>query len=162
MWLTSSEHRQAGYTVIELIVVMVMLGILAVSAMPYLRSATDARDDAWRDQVVVGLWHARATAVSHRRVVCVTFASTGMSLTMARSNPATACELPVPSPDGRGNFAQSANGAGVTTLNPAGVLYFQPGGRVTTALTGGATAQWTVSLPGVASVRIEGETGHVE
>ncbi|MDI1347965.1 type II secretion system protein [Aquabacterium sp.] len=162
MCQTSSERHQAGYTVIELIVVMVLLSILSVSAMPYLGSATGMRDDAWRDQVVVALWHARSTAVTHRRVVCVSFTATTVSLAMARNNPATACDLPVPSPDGRGTFAQAANSAAATSVSPTGVLYFQPGGRVTTALGGGATAQWTVSLQGVAPVRIEGATGHVE
>lgn len=163
MWQTSSErHRAAGYTVIELIVVMVLLGILSVSAMPYLGTATGMRDDAWRDQVVTALWHARSTAVTHRRVVCVSFSATGVSLTMARSNPASACELSVPAPDGGSTFARSANSAAATSVSPAGILYFQPGGRVTTALGGGTAAQWTISLQGVAPVRIEGATGHVE
>lgn len=163
MWQTSSERRRAaGYTVIELIVVMVLLGILSVSAMPYLGSATGARDDAWRDQVVTALWHARSTAVTHRRVVCVSFSANAVALTMARSNPASACELAVPSPDGRSNFAQSANSEAATSVSPAGVLYFQPGGRVTTALGGGTAAQWTIFLQGAAPVRIEGVTGHVE
>ena len=67
--------RTQGFTIIELVVVLVLLGIVAVAVMPKLDVITSMRGSAWRDQVVAALHHAQSQAASHRRLVCMEIAT---------------------------------------------------------------------------------------
>jgi hypothetical protein len=50
----------------------------------------------------------------------------------------------------------------LTTVSPAGVLFFQPDGRVTSDGAGTTASNRTISLTGASSIVVRGETGHVE
>jgi MSHA pilin protein MshC len=45
---------------------------------------------------------------------------------------------------------------------PAGVLFFQPDGRVTVDGAGATAVDWTITPTAAAVISIFGETGHVE
>lgn len=72
-------RRHSGYTIIELVTIIVILGILAVVALPRIGNNT-YRSHEFRDRAVSALRYAQKTAVSHRRIVCVTFAANSVSL----------------------------------------------------------------------------------
>lgn len=150
-----------GFTLIELMAVMVMVGVLAVVALPRLQGATAFRDLAWRDQVVSALRHAQATAYSHRRLVCATLSGNTLSLHIASAHPATTCTTPLPGPDGTAIAASADAGAAPAVLSPSGVLYFQPSGRVTSDGAGNTASSRTVTISDLDPVVIVGETGHV-
>jgi MSHA pilin protein MshC len=154
-----------GFTMVELIVVMVIVSILAVTAVPALTGSVGMRDLAWHDAALGALRHARATALAHRRVVCLTFSGNTVSLTMASANPAVSCDATPATVDGGGVFASSANSAATTTVKQAGVayagaLYFQPDGRVTTNLAGTSAGQWTITMTAAEVVVVDGVTGY--
>jgi MSHA pilin protein MshC len=165
MCATSSDRmRQAGFTMIELIIVLVLLGIVSVFVAPKLVAAISLQDDAWRDELQGALRFAQKSAVARRRLTCVAITNTTVKITTATSNPATACTVAMTGPDGNATYATAPSGSAITTVSPAGdgFIYFQPDGRVTTDGAGSSAVDRTISLTGVASLVVLGETGHVE
>jgi len=65
--------RQGGFTVIELIMVIVILGVLAVFAAPRLFNNTDFYARGFHDETLSILRYAQKAAVAQRRTVCVSF-----------------------------------------------------------------------------------------
>lgn len=145
---------------VELIAVMLLVGVLAVVALPRMDGALALRSAGWRDQVQAGLLQARALAQGHRRLVCVTLATGEIRLSQASANPATGCNTTLTGPDGDVRWAFDTNAIALT-LSPAGTLYFQPDGRITSDGAGAGTVNASVTLAGEAALQITGETGHV-
>lgn len=162
MCAISTEGRRArGFTAVELITVLVLVGVLAVVAIPRMDSALSLRGPAWRDQVQAALMHAHSQAQGHRRLVCLTLATGEVRLTMASTNPASACTTPLNGPDGDARWAVDGSGL-VLSQNPAGTLYFQPDGRITRDGAGSSAINVTVGVAGESSLQLTGETGHVQ
>ena len=85
---TLSQRRERGFTLIELIMVIVILGVLAVFATPMLRT-DDFKARGFHDETLALLRYAQKTAVAQRRTVCVNLNSTGVTMTIFAANPAT-------------------------------------------------------------------------
>ena len=81
--------RERGFTLIELIMVMVMLGVLAVFAAPRIFNSDDFYARGFHDETLGLLRYAQKTAVAQRRTVCVNLNPTGVTLHIFASNPAT-------------------------------------------------------------------------
>jgi prepilin-type N-terminal cleavage/methylation domain-containing protein len=151
--------RQAGFTLMELVAVLVLVGVLAVTVAPRMDGALSLRTTAWRDQVLAALRQAGALAQGHRRLVCVNVASGAVTLTLSSANPATSCTAAVPGPDGNAAWARDAN-APATAVSPAGTLYFQPNGRVTADGAGTSVVDRSISITGETAISLTAETGH--
>lgn len=156
----ASSRRSRGFTTVELVAVIVLMGVLAVVALPRIEGALAQRGDHWRDQVLATLRHAQATAQSHRRLVCATVATGAVTLSIATANPATACASALPGPDGAAAYASDSRGF-ATSVSPAGPLYFQPNGRVTTDGAGGTATDRGIAIDGQEAISIVAETGLV-
>jgi prepilin-type N-terminal cleavage/methylation domain-containing protein len=159
--IDASPRQDAGFTLPELVMVLMLVAVLAAVALPKLDGALSMRSTAWRDQVLAALRHARSVAQSHRRLVCATVATGSVTLQIAAAHPANACTSTLPGPDGAAAFAVDAS-AIATTLAPGGNLYFQPSGRVTSDGAGSAAANRTITIAGETDIVVIGETGHVE
>lgn len=160
----SSSRRQAasrGFTLPELVAVLLMIGILSATALPRLEGVLSFRDDGWRDQLVAALHYAHKSAISHRRLVCASVAGAGVTLSIASANPASACSTLLPGLDGQALAADSKGGA-VASVSPGGTIYFQPSGRVTSDGAGATASTRTITIAGQAPIVLVGETGHVE
>ena len=83
---TVRQMRERGFTLIELIMVIVILGVLAVFATPMLRT-DDFKARGFHDETLALLRYAQKTAIAQRRTVCVKFNDTGVTLTMFATNP---------------------------------------------------------------------------
>lgn len=155
-----SRSGRRGFTTIELVAVIVLMGVLAVVALPRIEGALAQRGDHWRDQVLAALRQAQATAQSHRRLVCATVATDTVALAIATANPATACNSALPGPGAGGDWASDNRGI-ATSVAPAGTLYFQPDGRVTTDGAGHDTTDRSIAIDGQDPINVVAETGLV-
>lgn len=164
--MSPSSHScpapQAGFTLIELIMVMVLMGILATVALP--RFNFSGFDEVgFRDKTRATLEFARKSAVAQRRIACVTLAGNNLTLTIDNITPETAgagaCPRPLPLPTSDAACGGAANAIcapnGVALAGPA-ALSFDALGRPSAAavytITGG-----TVAYP----ITVEAETGYV-
>ena len=155
-----SPRPARGFTMVELIAVLLLVGVLAVVALPRLDGTLGLRGSAWRDQVLAATLQARSLATGHRRLVCLTVATGAVQMALASANPATSCDTPLPGPDGDARWAVDGQSLAVT-VTPAGTLYLQPDGRITSDGAGLAAVKATIAIAGEAALQITGETGHV-
>ncbi len=152
-----SSHSPArgqarGFTLMEMIVVIVISGVLAAVVLPKFDVATSAGGRAYADSVKAGLRYARSVAVGHRRLVCVDFdANSRMVIEIATVNPATVCDAVI---DGQSVFASPP--AGITAAwSTAGKVYFQPNGRLTSDGAGTLGINKQVNITGETAINVE-------
>ena len=156
-------HCLSGFSMVELITVMIVIGIMAAVAVPRMNlSEFDAT--GYRDKVRATLEFARKSAVAQRRIVCVTRAANGLTLTIDNVTPETpgagACprQLTLPATDaacGGPTHAICAPNANVTLVGPV-ALTFDALGRPS------AAAIYTVTDTMMTlTINVEAETGYV-
>jgi len=75
-------NRMLGFTMVELITIIVIMGILAAMAAPrfFERSTFDSR--GFYDQAISTLRYAQKTAIAQHRFVCVAFTANSVTLTI--------------------------------------------------------------------------------
>ncbi len=88
-------RRQQGFTLIELIMVLVMLGVLAVFAAPRVFNRGDFEARGFHDQTLSTLRYAQKTAIAQRRVVCVAFTANTVTLARASLEASSNCDTPL-------------------------------------------------------------------
>jgi MSHA pilin protein MshC len=101
-----SPSKERGFTLIELIVVMVVVGIMAVVAVPKFAERSDFDNRGFQDETRALLRYAQKSAVAQRRNVCVALNAAGVTLTIDTDTPADGvCNsaLATPSPPRPGN-----------------------------------------------------------
>ena len=143
-----------GFTLIELIMVIVLAGVLSVFIAPKLFNSDDFNARGFHDQTLAFLRYAQKTAIAQRRPVCVVFSLNGLALTMdADANTATGsngCETSLTAPSGG---TLTARGAAQYAVTPSVTVFGalgQPG------------ASQTIQVAGVAKqIVVEAVTGYV-
>lgn len=147
------RRAACGFTVIELVVVLVILGVLAISVLPrfFDRQMFEAR--GFHDATLGLLRYAQKAAIAQRRTVCVSFATSRASLGIASTAGASACDLDLAGPTGNlPESVQAASGTGYSTL-PSN-FSFDSWGR--------ASSSQTIQVAGVnEAIVVEAATGLV-
>lgn len=152
------NSTQAGFSLIELVVVIVLLGIIAAVVMPRWRGGSGFEERALRDQMIAALRYAQKSAVAARRTVCVDFTAvpSKVDFSISSAYPAANCSVgsSLVGPDGA-NLSVSASGS-VTFTSSASSFTFDAAGRPSVAVS------ITVSgLPAALAINVESETGYV-
>lgn len=146
-------RQSAGFTLTELVMVIVVLGILAAVAIPRMTGSSDYRGLEFHDRTVAALRYAQKTATSHRRHVCVAFTATTLTLTIASGQgDAANCDNTLVLPGAANNVLTSPDANIAFTSGHAATLDFYPDGR-----SGGRT----LSVTGQNSI-VVATTGYVQ
>jgi MSHA pilin protein MshC len=144
--------RIRGFTLVELVMVMLITGVLAAVAIPAMFSRLTFDTRGFADQVRAALQYAQKVAVAQRRNVCATVATSSIALTQGTAAGA-ACTAPVLNISTGSSFVLNA---------PSGVSF---GGAVTITFDalGQAASAATVTVTGDQSIPIyvEAVTGYV-
>lgn len=141
---------QRGYTLVELIMVMVIVGIMATVVAPRFFDNNVFQSRGFADQVQASLRYAQKEAIAQHRLVCVALAATSVTLTIASTSADVTCTPPLPFPAG-GNFINAPSGV---TLSPAVTITFDALGRT--------PVQPPITVSGATNnIVVEAETGYV-
>jgi MSHA pilin protein MshC len=148
----------AGFTLIELVMTIVIVGILAAVAAPRFYNNNVFQSRGFADQVQASLRYAQKEAIAQHRNVCVTFtlpAPSTITLRIASlSGAAKPCDSPLTSPTG-GSYVITAP-AGIAFAALPTAFNFDALGRPN------PSALPPISITGATnSITIEAETGYV-
>ncbi|MDR1662703.1 MAG: prepilin-type N-terminal cleavage/methylation domain-containing protein [Azoarcus sp.] len=149
----------AGFTLLELTVVILLLGILLAAAVPKMMDTSTFEQMVFRDELAASLRHAQKTAVSHRRLVCINVEMRRASTFISPSRETGDCTTPLPGPDGRPSILAASSATGVT---PTGMIYFQPNGDITQNADGANPWNTALTVTGAPPIQIAGATGYVQ
>lgn len=150
-----SLSLQRGFTLTELIVTMIILGILAAYAAPRFSGRHGFESRGFADQMLTVLQDARRTAIAQHRWVCVEANGGNVVVTRTAAATDTACSLPLPNPNANGNFILPVPNSVAAYATPLTVS-FDPLGRRS------GTAVFPINgVEGNFSLTIEAETGYV-
>ncbi|MFO1321244.1 MAG: type II secretion system protein [Burkholderiales bacterium] len=139
-----------GFTLAELVVVILILGILAVVAVPRLATTSDFEVQGVYDQALSTVRYAQKVAIASRSTVRVAFAANAVSVCFDGGG---ACGSAVTDPVRNG----SLRAAGSSTVTLTGTTFTYDGlgrpspGPVTVSVSGGGLTR---------TFTVEAETGH--
>ena len=148
LWQPSQSVQQRGFTLIELIMVIVLLGVLAVFAAPRIFNSDDFNARGFHDETLSLLRYAQKTAIAQRRTVCVALNPTGVALTIDSDSPA----------DGTCNAAPALPNAprgGSGLAGSVASFQFTPLGSTN------QTANVTITIAGSTPIEVAAGTGYV-
>ena len=149
-------HRPSGFTLIELVTIMLIIGIMAVVVLPRFDLLKGFNEVGYRDKVKATLEYARKAAVAQRRHVRVSVAGNGLSLDIANADPDNGFPAAFPRTL---TLPGSTNNTGTLTssVNP---LVFDALGRPLNAAGSAITVAATYTASGN-TITVEAETGYV-
>ena len=157
------RQRLSGFSMVELITVLVIIGIMGVAVMPRFGQVTAFYETGYRDKVKATLEYARKSAVAQRRYSCVSRVGNDLLVTIdqgvpeayAGGCPATVLALPADDSDCNPVEANRICPRAGVTLAGSAAIVFSPLGAPS------AAGVYTVTGGAVQTITVEAETGYV-
>jgi MSHA pilin protein MshC len=158
-----SAAGQRGFTLIELVMVMVVLGVLAAVAAPRIFNISGFNARGFHDQTLAYLHFAQKTAVAQRRTVCVSFTANSLSLGIAATADTINCGVAAPLTGPAGESPVVLNAKGVSYSARPGAFFGFNGLGQPIDSSGVALVNSQVFQVGgaAASITVERFTGYV-
>ncbi|MBI2286764.1 MAG: prepilin-type N-terminal cleavage/methylation domain-containing protein [Nitrosomonadales bacterium] len=162
-------NRSAGFTLVELIMTMIIIGIISAVAIPRFFDTDVFKSKGFADQVQATLRYAQKSAIAQHRNVCVVVTASDITLKIASTSGATSnCNTTdLISPAGQPSDCPSATYKICTpstaiTLDPAATFGFDALGKPFDTVGKPSVAQNTITISGATnSIIVEAETGYV-
>lgn len=164
--------KSRGFTLIELVVLMIIVGVMAVVALPRMNVLSGFDEKGLHDKLNASLQFARKTAVASRRYVCLSVTNGiggRVSLRLEKTVPESTAgnctdiandtkfsNLNPPAPDKTTGCASNEICAGSLSLSATSTSFrFDPLGRLS------PVSNVTFTTTGQPDIVIEAETGYV-
>lgn len=150
--------KNRGFTLVELVMTMIIIGILAAVAVPRFFDSAVFQSRGYADQVQATLRYAQKAAIAQNRSVCVAFASNSITLTIdpvaiGVAHPAATCP---------GSNLTGASGQTPYTVTAPGSVTLSGGAAFSFDALGRASAARSITVSGYATpITVEAETGYV-
>ena len=151
--------RSGGFTFVELVVTMVIVGIVAAIVLPRFNGKTGFEERGLRDETLAALRYAQKSAVAARRLVCVSFTGNSVSAridaTFAAVDCTTGSDLPAPGDSGALRVSGARSGAAFSAWPVAGLTF---------NAFGEPNAQQVIQIQGLPAnlqITVEAPTGYV-
>ncbi len=123
----------AGFTIVELVIIILVIGILSAVALPRFFATSDFEARGYYDTVMNTLRYAQKTAIARRDVVYVKLNTSTGQVSLCFANHATvACSSDVPKPTGETPYIVAAPSDVTLALSPVpanNTLFFDSLGR---------------------------------
>jgi len=149
--------RRLGFTLIELVSVMMVLGILAVVALPRMFDSQGFQTRGFHDGVMGALRLAQKSAIAERRTACVAFTANSVSLTMRSAAGDTACAYAI----GAGEVGLGGGGAVYVLQSQGGISFSGVPASFNFSPLGATSAAVAIQIPGESVISVEPQTGYV-
>lgn len=143
------RRTASGFTLVELVMTLIIVGILAVVVLPRFADKSLFEARGFRDETLSLLRYAQKSAVAQRRTVCVAVNATGVTLTIDTTTPV---------PDG------TCDGPLTLPTTPRGSSNGGLAGSSFNFLASGATSgsgTLTLTLTNAADIKVDAATGYV-
>ena len=157
-------HRNRGFTLTEMVVTMIILGVLSVFLLPNLIGVSVVQQRAEYDKLSFALLYARKAAVAKRRYTCVVLSATAATLTVDPNPPEStatpfggtcpfATALALPAQDSACTITNQTCTKNISLSAAPSSFQFDPLGRASTTVT--------ITVSGFPSLKVESDTGLV-
>ena len=159
----SFSRRSFGFTLVELIAVMVIMGVLSAIAIPKFFERSVFDDNGFHDQVIAALRYAQKEAVAQHGFACVAFTLNSVTLTIGTVN---TCGTTLINPAGGGAYVIQSSHSAFSTLpsnfnfDCLGIPRTYGMGTCNDILGVLSSAQ-TVQVQNTTAITVEMETGYV-
>lgn len=150
---TDGRLNGAGFTLVELVVVIIIFGIVAVVALPRFADRTAFDAAGFYEEVQASVRYAQKEAIAKRRTVCLDFDVNYLEVKFAPAVGSAVCTADLVSPRGVTPFRVTA-GSGISFSSAADFSY-DPLGRPSAGQT------IVIAGDGSRSFTVEAETGYV-
>lgn len=140
-----------GFTLVELVMTIALVGILAVVALPRMFDRDAFEGQGFFDQTVSVLHYAQKAAIAQRRTVCVAFESNKISLRIASTFGSNTCDMYLEGPDGTTGFVITARSSITYQAVPVNFQYTS---------SGSASVSQVIGVTGITkTINIDANTG---
>jgi MSHA pilin protein MshC len=154
MRLNTQSAHSSGFSLVELITIIIVLGILAAVAVPHLSGTKQTYDDlGFYDGTKASLRYAQKSAIAKRRTVCVGFTATSVILTFASAPGAAVCDANLIGPAGENPY----------TITAASSTYAPAPTNFTFNTVGQPSVGQVIAIAGgVTNITVNTDTGYVQ